>query len=78
MMKSNVRDSLHDKAVSTQEISRNSGMLGSSGKESIRRNGVWGKESGMFLCDKAQLLQWPGCIYADARQFLESQTGNTC
>lgn len=53
MMKSNARDLLQDKEVSTQEISGNSGMLGSSGKKSRRRNGVWGKEPGMFLCDKA-------------------------
>ena len=76
MMKSDVRDLLQDiKIVSTQEISGNSGILGSSGKKTAGRSGVLGREPGMFLCDRTQQLEWPDCTDADANQLLKAQTG---
>lgn len=62
MMKSDARDLLQDiKIVSTQEISGNSGMLSSSGKKTVGGAEFGGREPGMSLCDKTQLLEWPSC-----------------
>lgn len=47
-------------------------------KSQPKEEWMGGRESGMFFYDKTQLLDWPGCTYADANQFLEFQTGKAC